>query len=62
MRKADASGARYAAIIGEDEARAGLLTVKALRTAAAEGDQPRKAGEQAKLNLAEAVALLAPTN
>ncbi len=31
MRKADASGAEYAVIIGEDEARNGTATVKALR-------------------------------
>jgi histidyl-tRNA synthetase len=31
MKKADASGARYAAIIGDDEAAAGQVTVKALR-------------------------------
>ena len=50
MKKADASGARYAAIIGDDEARAGVLTVKALRSAA---------GEQAKLDLTQAVARIA---
>ena len=31
MRKADASGARYALIVGEDELRAGEVSVKALR-------------------------------
>ncbi|HSQ02568.1 MAG TPA: histidine--tRNA ligase [Burkholderiales bacterium] len=31
MKKADASGARYALVIGDDEAQAGLVTVKALR-------------------------------
>jgi histidyl-tRNA synthetase len=31
MKKADASGARYAVILGDDEARAGVLSVKALR-------------------------------
>ena len=31
MKKADASGARYAAIIGDDEARAGEVTLKPLR-------------------------------
>jgi histidyl-tRNA synthetase len=46
MKKADSSGARYAAIVGDDEARAGILTLKALRTAA----------EQAKLPLAAAKA------
>lgn len=34
MRKADASGARFAVIIGDNEARAGTLTVKALRQTA----------------------------
>jgi len=33
MRKADASGARYAAIVGDDEAAAGELTLKPLREA-----------------------------
>ncbi len=32
MKKADSSGARYAVIIGDDEAQAGLLTVKSLRS------------------------------
>jgi len=32
MRKADASGARYAVIVGDDEAAAGELTLKPLRT------------------------------
>jgi histidyl-tRNA synthetase len=50
MKKADASGARYAAIIGDDEARAGNLTVKSLRSAA---------GEQAKLDLEQAVERIA---
>jgi histidyl-tRNA synthetase len=31
MKKADGSGARFAVIIGDDEAQAGLLTVKPLR-------------------------------
>lgn len=31
MKKADASGARYAVIIGDDEARAGTVSVKSLR-------------------------------
>ena len=31
MKKADASGARYALIIGEDEAQAGTIAVKPLR-------------------------------
>ena len=41
MKKADASGARYAAIIGDDEAAAGDVTLKPLRAAA----------EQARMNL-----------
>ncbi|HEX2830083.1 MAG TPA: histidine--tRNA ligase [Burkholderiales bacterium] len=51
MKRADASGARYAAIIGDDEASAGTLTLKALRVEA----------EQAKLPLAEALARVAST-
>jgi len=31
MKKADASGARYAVLLGDDEAQAGVLSVKALR-------------------------------
>ena len=45
MKKADASGARYAVIIGDDEAGAGDVTLKPLREAA----------EQARLGLAQAV-------
>ena len=45
MKKADASGARHAVIIGDDEAAAGEVTVKPLR-----GE-----GEQRRLALAEAV-------
>jgi len=33
LRRADASGARYAVIIGEEEARASAVTVKSLRAA-----------------------------
>ncbi len=33
MKKADASGARYAVVVGDDEAAAGMLSVKALRVA-----------------------------
>ena len=36
MKRADASGARFAVIIGEDELRAGEVSVKPLRT-----DQPQ---------------------
>ncbi|MDO9226678.1 MAG: histidine--tRNA ligase [Pseudomonadota bacterium] len=45
MKKADASGARYAMIIGDDEAVAGEVTIKPLR-----GD-----GEQQRIALAKAV-------
>ena len=45
MKKADASGARYAVLIGDDEAAAQALTVKPLRA-----QEP-----QAKLTLAEAI-------
>jgi histidyl-tRNA synthetase len=45
MKKADASGARYAAIIGDDEAAAQQLTLKPLRAAA----------EQARIALDAAV-------
>jgi histidyl-tRNA synthetase len=51
MKRADASAARYAAIIGDDEASAGILTLKALRAE----------GRQAKLSLAEALARIAST-
>jgi histidyl-tRNA synthetase len=39
MKKADASGARYAVILGDDEAQAGMLAVKALRAAAGQQEQ-----------------------
>lgn len=48
MKKADSSGARYAVIIGDDEAAAQQLTVKALR-----GN-----GEQTRCALAQAVDLI----
>ena len=58
MKKADASGARYAAIIGEDEAAAGNLTLKALRNSPAEaGDGSLQAGAQLKLDVERAVAI-----
>ena len=44
MKKADASGARYAVIVGDDEAAAGQVTLKPLR----------EMGEQARLSVAEA--------
>ena len=43
MKKADASGAQFAVIIGDDEAAAGEVTLKPLR---ATGDQP---GEQKRV-------------
>jgi histidyl-tRNA synthetase len=43
MKKADTSGARYAVIIGDDEAQAGEVSLKPLR----------EPGEQTRLNLAE---------
>jgi histidyl-tRNA synthetase len=46
MRKADASGARFAVIVGDDEANAQDLTLKPLRTEA----------PQSRVTLAEAVA------
>jgi histidyl-tRNA synthetase len=36
MKKADASGARFALIVGDDEAAAGTVAIKSLRSA---GDQ-----------------------
>ena len=48
MKKADASGARFAVIIGDDEAQAGEISIKPLREAA----------EQVKVGLTEAVDLL----
>lgn len=44
MKKADASGARYAVILGDDEAQAGMLAVKALRatTGATAGQQEQR--------------------
>jgi len=48
MKRADASGARYAVIVGEDEAAAGELSVKALRDAQA----------QMQMTVAAAIALI----
>jgi len=48
MRKADASGARFAVIIGDDEVKAGVISVKSLREEV----------EQAKIGLTEAVGLI----
>jgi len=52
MKKADASAARYALIIGDDEAAAGEITLKSLREAA----------EQARFTLVEATDLLQSRN
>jgi histidyl-tRNA synthetase len=52
MKKADASGAAHAIIIGDDEAAAGEVAVKPLR---GEGEQMR---EQQRVALARAVELL----
>jgi histidyl-tRNA synthetase len=49
MKKADASGARYAAIIGDDEAAVGELSLKPLR----------HEGEQARISVAAALEMLA---
>jgi len=48
MKKADASGARYAVIIGDDEANAEQVSLKPLR----------EMGEQARMAVAEAVGVL----
>jgi len=48
MKKADASGARYAVIIGDDEAAANEVSVKPLRVA----------GEQARMAIVQATELL----
>lgn len=48
MKKADASGARFAVIIGDDEAAAQMVSLKPLR----------QAGEQARVDLAQLVDLL----
>ena len=48
MKKADASGARFAVIVGDDEAGAGVVSVKPLR----------EAGEQKRASVAEAIELI----
>ena len=48
MKKADASGARFAVIIGDDEAQAAEITIKPLREAV----------EQVRVGLTESVSLL----
>lgn len=50
MKKADASGARFAVIVGDDEAAAGAVSVKPLREAA----------EQRRVSIAEAIRLIKP--
>ena len=50
MKKADASGARYAIIIGDDEVAAGEVSVKPLR---GEGEQARMTVVQAAERLTE---------
>jgi histidyl-tRNA synthetase len=48
MRRADASGARYAVIVGDDEAAAGVVSVKPLREAA----------QQVRASVSEAIDLI----
>lgn len=48
LKRADASGARYAVIVGDDEAAAGAVSVKPLREAA----------EQKRVSLADAITLI----
>jgi histidyl-tRNA synthetase len=48
MRKADASGARYAVIVGDEEAAAGDVTLKPLR----------EAERQARVSISEAISLI----
>jgi histidyl-tRNA synthetase len=48
MKRADGSGARYAAIIGDDEAHSGVVSVKPLRSG----------GEQKKLTVEQAAQLI----
>jgi histidyl-tRNA synthetase len=48
MKKADGSGARFAVIIGDDEVKAGLLTVKSLRVER----------EQVRVSLSEACEII----
>jgi histidyl-tRNA synthetase len=60
MKKADASGARYAALIGDDEVQAGNLTMKPLRAPrdVSNSGAPQPTA-QARVDLAQAVALAA---
>jgi histidyl-tRNA synthetase len=50
MKKADASGARFAIIIGDDEAATGEVTLKPLR----------EGGEQSRVNIAGVIETLSP--
>ncbi len=52
MKKADASGARYAVILGDDEAQSGLLSVKPLRARQEAGQ------DQLQLSLPEACEII----
>jgi len=52
MKKADASGANFAVIIGDDEAEAGEVTLKALR---AHGEQPNEQKRVSVDGLADAI-------
>ena len=52
MKRADGSGARYAAIIGDDEARSGVVSVKPLRSG----------GEQRKLTVEQAAQMIFATD
>lgn len=53
MKKADRSQARYAIILGDEEAQAGVLTVKPMTFNATAG-----AGQQARVDLRAAIALI----
>lgn len=48
MRRADASGARFAVIVGEDEVRDGVVAIKTLRDAA---NEPVHGGEQTRVTV-----------
>ena len=53
MKKADASGAQFAVIIGDDEAAAGEVTLKPLR---ATGDGPNEQQREQKRVSVDAIA------
>ena len=44
MKKADASGAAFAVIIGDDEAQAGEVTLKALRAPDTQRNEQKRVG------------------